>query len=389
MMRVFAILLLLVASQEALGHRLGESYLFVNVQTAVEDGALTVGGLVEIHAEDLDARFGADQNLDGKVDRTELQAVGYQVKRHIKENAGLEVNGQTLALAWHKPEVMETRLGKYMTVSFDSAAFPTTEFLGVRYSVLHDQDDPVRGLLIVQTNELIGLDNTRQEVVSAMFDPDQSSFELPLTQPPRPVSFLTYVWEGIWHIWIGFDHVLFLVGLLIPAVYSRYAHTSETADHIRKPAWQVAKIVTLFTIAHSITLGLAALGIIAVPSWLVESIIALSIVVVAANILYPVLERGIGTLTFLFGLFHGIGFASVLERLTLTQGSLLSTLLGFNLGVELGQIVIVALVFPLLFLARNHPLYRPAVVFGGAGFLILIGSVWFVERISGLAIIGI
>jgi hypothetical protein len=150
---------------------------------------------------------------------------------------------------------------------------------------------------------------------------------------------------------------------------------------------EVLWVVTAFTVAHSITLSLAALEIIALPSRLVESAIALSVVLAAANNLYPVVEGKRWLVAFVFGLIHGFGFATVLAELGLPRDALVLSLLGFNLGVELGQLAIVAGFLPLAFLLRNTPFYRRGVFVGGSWLTMLVATAWLLERALNLKLI--
>ncbi len=140
------------------------------------------------------------------------------------------------------------------------------------------------------------------------------------------------------------------------------------------------KIVTAFTVAHSVTLSLASLGILHLPVRLVEVIIAGSIAVAAADILFPVFHGRIWLIVFGFGLFHGFGFAAALEEMGVLREHLGLSLFGFNLGVELGQIAIVIVMFPLLFLARRLAIYRDVVLPLTAVAMIVISMGWVVER---------
>jgi hypothetical protein len=196
----------------------------------------------------------------------------------------------------------------------------------------------------------------------------------PLTQ------FAAYVHEGVWHIWLGFDHILFLVSLLLPAVLIRRDGRWKGAASFQDAFWDVARIVTAFTLAHSITLTLAALGIVSLPSRWVESAIALSVVLAALNNVVPVVARGRWIAAFAFGLLHGFGFAGALADLGLPAGSLALSLAGFNVGVELGQLAIVAAFLPLAFALRSTWAYRRVVLAGGSAVIVAIAGVWLIER---------
>ena len=140
------------------------------------------------------------------------------------------------------------------------------------------------------------------------------------------------------------------------------------------------KVVTAFTIAHSITLSLAALGVISLPSRWVESAIAASVVLAALNNVYPLVYAGRWAIAFGFGLIHGFGFASVLADLGLPQESLLLALVAFNLGVELGQLVIVGVFLPFAYALRDTRWYRRTIFVGGSVAVIAMASVWLIQR---------
>ena len=176
-----------------------------------------------------------------------------------------------------------------------------------------------------------------------------------------------FVREGMHHIFIGPDHILFVVGLLL----------------LGGDLKRLARIVTAFTVAHSVTLALATLGIVTPPARIVEPLIALSIVVVGAENLLGDGRRDLRTwLAFGFGFVHGFGFASVLRELSLPREALAAALVSFNVGVELGQMAIVLAVAPLLGLlrARRPALSRPVLAWGSA-VVIVAGSGWFVQRV--------
>jgi hypothetical protein len=149
----------------------------------------------------------------------------------------------------------------------------------------------------------------------------------------------------------------------------------------------VLKIVTAFTLAHSITLSLATLGVLSIPSQVVESAIAASVALAALNNIRPMFQRRRALAAFAFGLIHGFGFASVLLDLGLPPASLLLSLVGFNAGVELGQIAIVTMFLPLAYLARDTGFYRKAVLVGGSALIFAIALVWLAERLFDMRLV--
>lgn len=202
---------------------------------------------------------------------------------------------------------------------------------------------------------------------------DKSALVLPRSAT-RPSLFVSYVRFGASHIAIGFDHLLFVVCLLMLA----------------KTLGQTLLLITGFTVAHSLTLGLSAQGLVKVPVPLVEALIALSILMLVSELAkgprptltqqYPLLVSG------LFGLLHGLGFAAVLAEVGLPETDLLLALLAFNLGVEIGQVLFVIAVLILFWVGRRIPVAAPISRFLPMGLHYSIGAIasfWFIERVSG------
>jgi hypothetical protein len=179
----------------------------------------------------------------------------------------------------------------------------------------------------------------------------------------------TFVPSGVHHILIGPDHILFLIGLLLLGA---------------KP-WALLRIVTAFTIGHSLTLSLAALDLLTPPSRVVEPAIALSIVFVGADNLLVRREGGRDLrlwIALVFGFVHGFGFASVLKEFGLPREALGWSLFFFNVGVEIGQLVIVGIVASLLALIRGRsPVLGQRLVVAGSIVVIAAGTYWFIERV--------
>lgn len=202
-----------------------------------------------------------------------------------------------------------------------------------------------------------------------MFEPGQRQVNVAVVvaggEETRSTSFVSFVALGVEHIVGGIDHLLFLLALLA----------------VVRTVWQTVKIVTAFTLAHSVTLSLAALGLVEVPSAIVEPLIAASIVWVALENLFAPQNVGRRWLVAaLFGLVHGLGFASALTDLGLPRGAMVQALLGFNIGVELGQVAFIAVVLPpLAWASRPGRLTRlPQAL---SAVVALMGAVWLVERV--------
>ena len=180
-----------------------------------------------------------------------------------------------------------------------------------------------------------------------------------------------FVAAGIEHIFLGYDHIAFLIAVILWG----------------RRLWPLIKVVTAFTLAHSLTLSLAVLDVVRLPASLVEPLIAATIVFVAAEnfFVHDISKRW--RATFLLGLVHGFGFASALREYGLPQGALVPALAAFNIGVEIGQIAIVALVFPLLLLCDRMSAAgaagkgrSTALVYSCSAIILVFGLYWLIER---------
>ena len=355
----------LLYAQSAYAHKPSDSYLIVST-----DGS-KINGQWDIALRDLDFALGLDANGDADITWGELRAkhgdiTAYTMARLQLANAGKACPAQVTAHLVDKHTD-----GTYAVLRFKADCDAPVETLQATYGLFFDIDPQHKGLLRLQYKD---------QTITGIFSPDNATQQFTLKQVSKLRQFLDYMGEGVWHIWIGFDHILFLLALLLPAVAARIEGKWQASPAFKPAFWSVLKIVTAFTIAHSITLTLATLDVISLPSRWVESIIALSVVVAALNNIFPLFSERRWVMAFLFGLIHGFGFASVLADLGLPQNALILALVGFNLGVECGQLAIVAGFLPLAFLLRHTGFYRRVVLFGGSILIAILAAVWFAER---------
>jgi hypothetical protein len=365
MMRALAPLLLAVIALGASAHKASDAYL-----TLGRDGA-AVTGRWDIALRDLDAAIGLDANADGEITWGELRSKHPRIERYALSRLSLMSGGASCTLRVTGHQVDAHTDGAYAVLALAGECPGTAPALEVRYSALFDVDPQHRGLV-----NFVERSGSRSLVLSA--DTPHAVLGGDAGHPAR--QFLSYAREGAWHIGIGFDHLLFLVSLLLPAVLVRRAGDWHAAPTFGSAFWDVFGIVTAFTLAHSITLTLAVLQVVALPSRLVEAAIAASVVVAAINNVVPAIHRGRWIVAFAFGLVHGFGFAGVLVDLGLPRGSLALSLAGFNVGVEVGQLAIVAVVLPVAFALRRTVTYRRVVLLGGSLAIAALATVWLVER---------
>ncbi|MBT9316477.1 HupE/UreJ family protein [Leptothoe spongobia] len=297
----------------------------------------------------------ADDNNDQTLSQSEINKHYSQLEQRLSSTIVLTNQADASGTFTFAPVVATQSKDKVTHNTFSlTYQWPSPlQKLSIRYSLFAPELDQAQCLATITQGE-----RTRNVV----FTPENNSVEIAGTVSWQQ-QFASFLHLGVEHIFTGYDHILFLVALLLPGG--------------NLP--QLLKIVTAFTIAHSLTLTLAALNIVTLPIALVESVIALSIVYVAAENLWKKQINHRPWLTFGFGLIHGLGFANILRELTQSQGNLLLSLASFNLGVELGQIAIVLLVFYGLRFFQQHR-GELALRYGVSILMILMGSIWFAER---------
>ena len=292
------------------------------------------------------------------------------------------------------PTMIGTSFGHFIKIPFhleNSETLP--DDLEVTYAAFINENPNTRNLLTMEYNWKAGLVNN-ETLFALDFTQGAVTKTLDLTDTSMWKGFVAMVKQGVWHIWIGLDHILFLLALILPSVVRRTALQTDNGvsekgsfsiwgwkpvERFRPAFLYILKIITFFTIAHTITLSLAALNIVVLPSRWVESIIALSIGLAAYHNIKPIFKGKDWLIAFVFGLFHGFGFASVMGELGFKGEFLTLTLLGFNIGVEIGQVLIIALIFPVLYFLRKLKLYPKLLVYVSA-VLIVISLYWLFER---------
>jgi hydrogenase/urease accessory protein HupE len=342
-----ALLLLLLAlwALPASAHKASDAYLKV---VARDDG---IDVRWDIALRDLDVVLALDADGDRALTWGEVRSALPRIEAHVLPRLAIE--GCALRPV---AQALETRSdGTYLALTLRAACTPPPG-LPLPYTLFAESDATHRGIA-----QVTGLDG-RTEV--RLLDPAAAA------APAASPASSSFVAEGVHHILTGHDHLLFLLCLLLPAALGRQGRT----------VWAVAGIATLFTVAHSLTLALSALGGASLPSSIVEPAIALTIVVAAVDNLRPLFGRWRLAVTFAFGIVHGFGFAGVLQELDLPAAEFGWALLRFNLGLELGQLGVLALAAPLLIAIGRAPAWRRPVLQAGSLAAAALAVVWFAER---------
>jgi hypothetical protein len=354
-------------------HKPSDSYLSFEV-----DGA-RAHGRWDIAVRDLEYALDLDGDGDGTITWSEIHGRRAEIASYAGARLSVRAEGEACTTTMRDDAAIAGHSdGAYVVLRFESTCRRAIAELGIDYRLFFDLDPQHRGLVRVDAGGTTVNHTVSATAPSAVIDLSGAS-------PARQLRRMMH--EGIVHIWTGYDHVLFLFALLLPSVLRREGKKWVAVRELRPALLDVLRVVTAFTVAHSITLSLAALDVVDLPSRLVESVIAASVVAAAANNLYPVLRHDRWMAAFVLGLMHGFGFSSTLKDLDLPRSNLLLTLFGFNAGVEAGQIAIVLAFVPLAFLARRTTGYRRVALIGGSVAIAAVAAVWLVERAFVMRII--
>jgi hypothetical protein len=338
----------------------------------VEEASLT--GEWKVRLRDLDSVLQLDAN-HGEITWPEIEPRRDDIEGYLRSHLKIFTNGALRDFRFDKL-IYGTQNGEpFILAQLAVGPADPIDRIDVDYSLLFGRTAEDRcALKIVWSGQ-----GMHQAVISA-----QSGVQSFTRSSAAGSGFRASLRMGIWHIWTGYDHILFLIVLLIPAVFQRTPRGREAVPDFRSALLRVIIIVSAFTVAHSITLTCAAMQWVHLPSRLVESTIAASIVVAALHNFLPKTAGGRSAwLAFGFGLLHGFGFAGALSEIGAEGGPLWHTLIGFNLGVEIGQLAIVAVFLPVAYLLRETRFYRTGVLYGGSSMAGLCALVWFWGRAFG------
>jgi hypothetical protein len=334
----------------ALAHKPSDAH----VRLAIDAAQIT--GRLEIAVRDLDAALAIDDG-DGAITWGELTAAAPRIASYVTDRVAIA--GCSIALG--PGALAELSDGAYLSLPITARCDRAPRVLEVTYRLMFDVDAQHRGLVHVDGQTVIVRDAAPVHVTLG-----------------EATSTASFVREGVWHIWMGLDHILFLICLILPAVFQRPTARWQAADSMRDVAVEVFEIVTAFTLAHSITLVISSVGLVRLPSRLTETAIALSVAAAALNNLIRAIDAR-WAVAFALGLLHGFGFSNVLIDLGLPSHELIGALLGFNVGVEIGQAAIVLALIPALYLIRRTLAYQ-ALLWAGSATVVVVAAAWSYQR---------
>ena len=339
----------LAGPHAATAHPLSVSYAHLVVQQH------DIAAVIRLPLDDVDLLLRLDRDVDGTISNGEIEAARDRVQAYVDRH--LSVAADVVPLSHDRPRLTIWRDpagAQYLEFAARFSAGAVVDRISIRSDLLTD---------LYMSHKTLGQVSLAGRNETFVFELGRI-YEGRVRETRVWTTALSFVRLGVEHIFTGYDHILFLFGLLLIGTTLR----------------SLVAIVTSFTVAHSITLALAALGVVTPIPWTIEAAIALSIAYIGFENVFARNPKYRWKITFLFGLVHGFGFAAVLRDLNPSHSSIAISLFGFNAGVELGQIAIVGLMYPILRWVTQSP-YRVPVVRFASTAIALVGLVWFYQRI--------
>lgn len=364
MTRALALLLLLACATTAVAHKASTSYLQLRVQGEA------VNGRWDIALRDLDYALGLDTDNDAALTWGEVRLQQSRIADYALRRLLLRADRDPCTLGVGSMQIAEHSDGRYASLALSGRCPHEAVSLGVDYELLFDVDAQHRGLLNLEFRGTHG----------GMFEPERRTLRFNAAGASGVNVFNQYFRAGVAHVWTGWDHMLFLAALFLPAVLRRHGREWLPAASMKKALTDTAVMVTAFTLAHALTLSLAATGAFSPPTRWVESAVAASVLFAGLNNLVPMVYRGLFWLAAAFGLVHGAAIAGALIELGLPAGDRVWALLAFNLGVEAAQLAVLVAVIPPSFICRRTWAYRWGVLMPGSLFTAATGALWLIQR---------
>ena len=378
---LLAMLTLAGAPRLALAHKPSDAYLTLDVAA---DGRITQR--LDIALRDLDRDLDLDSDADGALRWSELRPRWDALEQLADAAVVVQADGQPCrSIATGTPLLDSHVDGAYAVLrrTLQCVGTGVPAALAIDYRLFAQSDPTHRGISRINMPGTTA-PLTRVLVPGAAPVPLATGAGVASTPWARGASFFA---DGLHHIAIGADHLLFLATLLMVAVWRRQGD-GWTPRATAGSAWrETLHLVTAFTVAHSLTLVLAATGVLAPPSRWVETLIAASVCIAALDNLRPFLPGPRWATVAVFGLVHGFGFAGPLQGLGLRGADLALPLLAFNLGVEAGQLLVVALLLPVALRLRASDFYRRWIVRPGSAVAALLALGWTLERALALPLL--
>ena len=356
------LLLLVSAPRPASGHPLDDSYIALTVEGS------QVSVRWDLSLRDLDAMIDLDTDRDGRITDEEVSRRREEIAAFALPRLRITDDGKAcLGAGPVEHGIAAHGAGRYAVLRYRLDCGQPPSRLVATYDLFFDVHPDHRGLITVAGG---------RTVWSAVLSEGERTIAVAFGESGS-TGFASFFGTGATHLLEGIDHLLFLAVVLLPILLAK---RRPGLRGLRRPLLAAVKILTAFTLAHGLTLWLAVLGIVAVPSRLVESAIALSIAATAIDNVRPFLGRRRWLVALGFGLVHGLGFASTLGPLALPPFELAMALLAFNLGLEAAQFGVALLALPAVYLLGRLAVIRRMALPLGSAIAGLLALLWFAER---------
>jgi len=346
-------------------------------QISLQQAGNLLQGEWYIAIDDLERSEGLDINGDGELSWGELVKKQGLINALAKAHLRVQQSQSTCVLSTSDLMLDNLSTGLYVYLPLKIQCPRLIRQISINYDFLFSFDAQHKAILNIKSNTA---------AQSFIFNNQKRVFLYNSSIENNFQTLFEFIGQGVWHIWIGIDHILFLLSLLLPAalIFNQGAWLKKQS--LKQTLINITKIVSAFTLAHSITLALSVFGWEFISSRVVESVIASSVIIAALNNIKPVVQQRLWLLTFIFGLIHGMGFASVLNDVGLPVGLEVLALSGFNIGVELGQLSIVAIVLPVIYGLSRWGFYRNTMLQFSSLAIAGIAVIWLIERVADIEI---
>ncbi|WP_416307316.1 HupE/UreJ family protein [Neptunicella sp. SCSIO 80796] len=365
MQRIILGILMLFSSFHLAAHQMSTAYMTANM-----DKQGNFNGDLQVRLFDLEQAIGLDLDSNGQLVWNEVLQRQVQIESYLNQNLQLLRGTKACTVQFSAAIQISQHFNEgYLLVPLQAHCAASGGF-SINYTAIFAEDADHKLLLNISAP------HTR---ISRVISSRQQQVDFDLGNNQWLSGAMEYIYQGILHIWIGTDHILFLMALLLTCALQRKNKRWVEIDQISQIIKDTAWIVTTFTLAHSITLTATAMDWISLNSRWIELGIAVSVLLAALNNIKPGVLK-LGWLTFAFGLLHGMGFASVLAEVGLPDNQKLLAVLTFNIGVEIGQLTILAIVIPVLIMLRSKTWYQRYGVTAASLVIMIFAAQWSIER---------
>jgi hydrogenase/urease accessory protein HupE len=353
---IVVFILTCLSTTQAFSHTFSTDYLILKQN----DNSLSGHWLINIL--DIQNNINLDLNHDSKISWSELKKSREQINYFLLSESFSIASKAPCNTNIDEFQLKNKTEGTFLSLKVNIACSTIEKSLMVNATPFLAENPNHKTLLFI---------SNKDKTQSFVFDQTHQSQTIDLA---RNNTFIQFFKEGMAHILEGFDHLLFLMTLFLPIIF----HSKES---LKNKTIKVIQLMTVFSIAHSITLGLSWSEWISLPARLTESIIALSVALAGISFFHKKFNDKILIITFLFGLIHGLGFASALTELSLKTSDFFLTLFSFNMGIEVGQLIVILIALPFFFFISQSQIGHRYVAPVLASFVTLCGTGWMIQRL--------